>query len=428
MNKAILRLAVPNILSNISVPLLSAVDVALMGNLSIIHLGAIGLATMIFNFFFWNFGFLRMGTTGMVAQAHGSENSVEINEILSKALYLALTIALFIIALQKPIGLLANNLLSIGLTHQDLVWEYFRIRIWAAPATLTTYCLFGYLFGRQNAVYPMIVTVGINLANILLSYYLVVVAQMSISGAAIGTLSAEYLGLIALILLIKRRYGFKLEGFRKLKGWGRFLKVNTDLFIRTIALTSAFGFFYRESSVAGELILATNVVILQYLSWMSYGIDGFAFASESLIGMYKGKNDRGSLFSCIRYSFLWALGLSLIYAFVFGFLYNPISEIFTDSEDVLKLIGEYRYWLFALPLLAFPSYMWDGIFIGLTRTKDMRNTMIFSLAILFLAYYSTNHIVSNAIWISFILFLFIRGVSLTAYWFYRIQDIRFLNS
>ena len=416
MNKAILRLALPNILSNISVPLLSAVDVALMGNLSVIHLGAIGLSTMIFNFFFWNFGFLRMGTTGMIAQAHGSESQDAIDTILSKAIYLAGFIAISILLLQIPIGRVAESLLKIGDLHRSLVWDYFFIRIWAAPATLLTYCFYGYLFGRQNALYPMIVTIVVNVSNIILSYYLVVNQGLGIRGAAIGTLAAEVSGVIILFAIIRRKYGLNFISFRLLSGWRSFLKVNSDLFIRTIALTTAFGFFYRESSAAGELILATNVVILQYLSWMSYGIDGFAFASESLIGMYHGKKDEFALHKCVKYSFVWAFGLATGFGLVFGGFYQPISEIFTDSAEVIEMIAQYRWWLLVLPLLAFSSYMWDGIFIGLTRTAEMRNTMVVSLITLIMIYYAFINVIENAIWLSFMIFLFIRGVLLTINW------------
>ena len=293
MNKEILRLAIPNILSNISVPLLSTVDTILMGHLSASHLGAVGIGSMIFNFIYWNFGFLRMGTTGMTAQAYGAENKMEISNTLGRACALGLVLAVIILLFQIPIGELSYYLLNVTDNQYALVREYFLIRILAAPATLILYSVLGWFFGMQNAIYPMLLTIFINVINIAVSAYLVLGLGMEVSGVAWGTVIAQYGGLFLAALMLRHKYKVYLDGFKqknilRFNKLLRFLRINGDIFIRTICLTFAFGFFYSQSSNLGELALAANVILLQLLNWMSYGIDGFAFASESLVGKYVG--------------------------------------------------------------------------------------------------------------------------------------------
>ena len=397
-----------------------------MGQLSVLHLGAIGLATMIFNFFFWNFGFLRMGTTGMVAQAYGREDINEIQSVLSKGVYLGLAIAAFILVFQKPIGHLAIWMVSASEEHSPLIWTYFNIRIWGAPATMATYCLFGWLFGMQNASVPMIVTIATNLINIIMSYYFVINLGWSIEGVAYGTIIAEYFGLALLVLFIIRKYRVSLHNPLRLGDWTYFLAINRDLFIRTVALTSAFIIFYRQSSLAGPLILATNVILLQFLSWMTYGVDGFAYASQSLSGKYYGGNDRKSLTKAIELSFLWGFGLSVVIAVLYGFLYGEIGTVFTSDKEILFRLEEYRLWLIALPFLAFSSYIWDGVFIGLILTKYLRDSMLIGLILYIFSYILLAPNFTNAIWISFAFFLFARGALLTIYW-YRSRNQIFKN-
>ena len=417
MNKEIFKLAGPNIISNISVPLLSTVDVALMGHLSVVHLGAIGLVTMIFNFFYWNFGFLRMGTTGLVAQAYGADDETAIREYLFKGVFLALGLAALIITCQAPIGHFSSWVLGVGPEHEPLVWNYFKIRIWSAPATLLTYCIFGWLFGMQNTIAPMMVTILINMLNIALSYYLVVIQGLDIEGVALGTVVSEYVGVLLLVAILIFKYDIKSFSLPSTEGLKRFFVVNRDLFIRTIALTSAFAFFYRQSALSSQLLLAVNVVLLQFLAWMSYGIDGLAYASESLIGKYQGRNDRKSLISVVKSSFFWGFIMAICFSFLFGCFSGWIGSVFTSDMKVLSSLYDYRLWLIATPLLAFTCYIWDGIYIGLTQTSKMRDTMIISLVLYVLCFFLLRHSYPNAIWISFAVFLAVRGILLTIYWF-----------
>lgn len=412
MRRDLLKLAIPNILSNFSIPLLSSVDVALMGHLSVIHLGAIGLATMIFNFFFWSFGFLRMGTTGMVAQATGAEEDAEVLQILSRSILLALLISLLILLFQDVIFSMSITLLGISADHEDLVFKYFSIRVLSAPATLCNYGLIGWLFGKKDTVSPLIATVFINLANILLSYYLVVHADWDIAGAAYGTVIAEYLGIALLLIILRMKYRLKKIQPPNLGGIQAFLRINSDLFVRTLALTFSFVFFYRQSGIQGPLILGANVVLLQFLSWLSFGIDGFAHATEILVGTAKGEKNSLKIFAAIRSSFSMAIAMALVYTVIYYFFTVEISALFSVDPEVIGLLRGYRFWLAFLPIIAIWCYIWDGIFIGLTQTKIMRDTMLLSLVLYIIIYRSLEGNVSNPIWYAFMAMLLIRGLLL----------------
>lgn len=415
MNRQILRLAIPNILSNISVPLLSTVDTALMGRLTEVHLGAVGLGAMIFNFVYWNFGFLRMGTTGMAAQAYGGKQAQLIADTLGRALLVALVLSGLILLFQNPITDIACRLLNVTDSQLPLVQEYVSIRIWAAPATLTSYVLFGWLFGLQNAVYPLILTIFANLVNAGLSWYLVMNQGMETAGVAYGTLIAQYAGFLLAVALIVYRYSsyLKLMRWAGLVEWPvlrQFLSVNGDLFLRTFCLTFAFGFFYSRSALDGDMILAVNVILLQFLNWMSYGVDGFAFAAESLVGKYAGSGDRVQTTLMIRRCFAWGMGLAALYAALYGLAGDPMLRLFTDQQDVLSAARPYLFWMALFPLLSTPCYLWDGIFIGLVAARAMRNSMFLALAIFLAIYFPLQMEWGNhGLWAALLLFMIARG-------------------
>lgn len=415
IDREIYRLAWPNIISNVSVPLLSSVDTALMGYLSAEHLGAVGLGAMIFNFFYWNFGFLRMGTTGMTAQAYGAQNKEEISSVFYRALLVSTAIALIIILLQSVIVSTGIDWMNAPAGQVDLVAIYVLTRIWAAPATLGLYVLMGWLFGMQNARMPMVVTIVINIVNIVLSYLMIVEWGMGIRGAALGTVIAQYLGLCLVLLLIVLRYRQDLvvPSMQRLLDWvsfKRFFVVNRDIFIRTLCLTFAFGFFYSRSAVYGEALLGVNVVLMQFLNWMSYGIDGFAFAAESLVGRFVGAKDLPTLYSTIKRIFLWSIVMAAVYSLLYGLFGPSLFRIFTDVEEVIMASEPYLIWIAFMPFLGFASYIWDGIFVGLTASVAMRNSMILSLiAYLLVFYIAEPHLQMHALWLSLAVFLVFRG-------------------
>ncbi len=415
MNKEILRLAIPNIISNISVPLLSSVDTALMGRMSELHIGAVGVGSMIFNFIYWNFGFLRMGTTGMTAQAYGRSAEAEITHTLGRALLIVLAVGALLLLLQGPIGAAGFTLMQTEGEQRALVAQYFYLRIWAAPATLGLYAFMGWFFGMQNAIYPLILTVAINVVNILLSVYLVEYQGMDVDGVALGTLIAQYFGLLLAIALFFYRYRYLLPHFRlrAIAAWGEltgFLRINADIFLRTLCLTGAFGFFYSQSSGQGEMALAVNTILLQYLNWMSYGVDGFAYASESLVGKYKGAGNRSRTRRAIRLSFGWGMGLALLFSLGYGLAGEGLLRLFTNQPDVIAAARPYLFWMILFPLLGTPSYIWDGVYIGLTASVSMRNSMLAAVVIFLLGYYLSVGLGNHGLWLALLLFLFARGV------------------
>ena len=416
INNEIIRLSVPNILSNISVPLLSTVDTILMGSLSSVHLAAVGLGSFLFNVIYWNFGFLRMGTTGMTAQGFGAKDNDEVWLSLMRAGVLSLLVAVLLLIFQNPIYELAKSALMVSSDNDPLVLAYFNVRIWAAPAGLMLMVIMGWLFGMQNAIYPLLLTVVINIVNICLSYYLVKIAEMDVVGVALGTVIAQYVGLLFGIVLILLKYKpyinwSLIKELNTLSAYRRFLKVNFDLFLRTLCLTFSFGFFYRQSSKLGDTVLAVNVVLMQFVNWMSYGIDGFAYATESLVGKYKGANKLTALKTVIHQSFLWGGLVSLIYAATYYIFGIQLFGIFSDDAALLHVGEDLLFFMSIFPILAFASYIWDGIFVGLTATTSMRNAMILALIVYIVSFYLIPHSANGSnIWIALSIFMVARAL------------------
>lgn len=416
MNKEILRLAVPNIISNISIPLLSSVDTLLMGHLSSVELGAVGISSMIFNFVYWNFGFLRMGTTGMTAQAFGRKNDFEMASMLQKSWVVSLIISSIIMVLMIPICRAASFLMNVSDSQQEFVNIYFYTRIWAAPATLGLYALLGWFFGMQNAKWPLIITISINLINILLSYYFVMVLGYGIRGVALGTVIAQYFGFFLAFVIIAKKYRkFVVKiPLKILIAWENireFLRINRDIFFRTVCLSFAFAFLYSQASLKGELYLAANVVLLQFLNWMSYAIDGFAFASESLVGKYHGAKDSKNTYKSIRYIFAWGLVLAIGFTIVYWIFGGALVQLFTNQADVVTEANSLIYWVIVMPIVAFSCYIWDGIYVGLTASVAMRNTMLISVIIYLLTFYGGSYFFNYTnVWLALLVFLFARGL------------------
>lgn len=428
MNKEILHLAIPNIISNVSIPLLSTVDTMLMGRLSELHIGAVGVGAMIFNFIYWNFGFLRMGTTGITAQAFGKKDDSEIMLTLSRALLVGLFLAMGIFILQVPFGEMSFYLMNISPEQYYLVEEYFYIRIWAAPATLGLFAMMGWFFGMQNAIFPLLITIFVNVVNILLSYFFVKILNWDVAGVAWGTVIAQYAGITLSIILFYTKYQSHLNHFNQkaivqIDALKEYLTINRDIFIRTFCLTFAFGFFYSQSSSTGETILAANVILLQFLNWMSYGVDGFAFASESLVGKYKGAKDAFHLKKAIRYSFFWGMVLAIGFSLVYWIFGNELLHIFTDKEKVIEASLPYLFWMIIFPIISTPCYIWDGVYIGLTASKAMRDTMVVALLIYVLVYFVLEGAYGNhGLWAALLAFMGARGLIQWRYYEWKLKE------
>ena len=423
MNIQILRLAIPNIISNLSVPLLSSADMAILGHFSeVYYLGGLALAGVIFNFIYLGFGFLRMGTTGLTAQAYGNNDKQETLLILARTLLIASTSGIILIVLQKVIGKIGFHILDATPEVKRYANEYFYIRIYAAPATLALYAFHGWFLGMQNAKYPLYLTLIVNGTNVGLNFMFVFGFQMKSDGVAYGTLIAQYLGLIIAFTLYFRKYHY--YSFKKIKtrifettAIKRIFKVNTDIFIRTLCLIFTFSYFTAKSAESGDLILAANTILFQLTLLLAYGVDGFAFAAESLAGKFVGANNQEGLRKTIKYAFIWGMGFGVLFAIIYAVCNKPILLIFTDNLNVINLCRKYVIWIVIAPLINSFCFIWDGIYIGATATKAMRNSMlicslaVFLPAVLILRPHFGNH----GLWLSMTIFMLARGMILTLY-------------
>lgn len=423
MNKNVLRLAIPNIISNLSVPLLGVVDTALVGHLEeAYYLGALAVGSMIFNFIYWGFGFLRMGTTGLTAHAVGEQDRTESILTLARALGVAFIIGLAIVALQSVIADFSFMLVDASEEVEKYTRIYFSIRIFTAPATLGLYAIEGWFLGMQNARYPMYITVFLNLLNVALDFWFVYGAGMTVDGVAMGTLIARYVGFtLAIILLVYKYRGwideYVHEKLLELNSIKRFFTVNRDIFIRTLCLIFTFSFFTAKSAEMGDVILAANTILLQMWMIVSYGIDGFAYAAESLIGKYRGARQQKRLKLAVKYCFMWGLGIGFAGSIIYGLFEQPILGLFTDQQEVIKMAASVFVWTIAGPAVSSFCYIWDGIFIGATETAPMRNSMLIATFLVFLPVYflAVGYIGNHAIWLAMTLFMIARGATLTAF-------------
>ena len=419
-HRSILRLAIPNIISNLSVPLLGAVDTAMMGHMdSAYFLGAIALGSVLFNIIYWGFAFLRMGTTGLTAQAYGSGNEKAGILIFGQSLVTGLLGAGVILLLQYPISGLGFMLIQGEQAVKDLAHSYFHIRIWAAPATLAMLSFHGWFLGMQNATYPMLLTILVNILNVGFNLLFVFQFDMKSDGVALGTVVSQYLGILFAGFLFMHKYKAHLhfldiEKLKRVREMGRFFAVNSDIFIRTICLVFVFTFFTAVSSAIDPIVLAANSVLIQCFYLMSYGVDGFAFAGESLIGRYTGSGEYRKMVNALKGLFLWTLGLSLIFGTIFYFFGDAILYLFTDIDEVLQQTRLYKGWMIAVSLAGAFAFMWDGVYIGATASRAMRNTMLLATFGFFLpVYYIFIEIWGNAgLWLAMVLFMTARSISL----------------
>ena len=426
MNKQILKLAVPNIISNISIPMLGIVDMALMGHLeSDAYIGAIALGSLIFNFIYWGLGFLRMGTSGFTAQAWGRNDHPETILVFSRAFFIALAMSLLLLALQKPIEILSFAVLKGETRVEELAMTYFRIRVWAAPAALGQFALLGFFLGMQNARLPMFVLVLTNVINVICNYLFVMKFGMGSDGVAYGTVIAQYSGLIIALYFFRRHFShlFPFWSFRATTKWKQlkvFLMVNKDIFIRTMCLVIVFSIFTARSASSDlktegqETILAVNSILMQFFMFFSFLIDGFAHASEALTGKFIGAKDRASLSKTIRLLFIWGTGISLFFTLFYLLGGNLIFRALTNNPEVIANARPYFFWVVMVPLASYAAFLWDGIYIGATAGKQMRNAMLIStLLIFFPAYFLASKFMGNhGLWFAFILFMIDRGITM----------------
>ena len=358
-----------------------------------------------------------MGTTGLTAQAFGASDIESQGATLLSASALALVLAVLLWVLQVPLFGLAHSLMNVPEGYGSLVSEYFYTRMWAAPATLILYVLLGWLFGQQNSTYPLIIAIFSNVVNIVCSVYWVKILEHGTTGVALGTVVAQYASMILAIALIWLKYpekvrGIKLAWLKELDRYTRLLKVNVDIFLRTLSLTFAFGFFYSQSAAASGLALATTTVLLQFLNWMSYAVDGFAYAAEAMVGKYIGAANKPGARRAIKLAMGYGMVLALLFSVSYWLAGEQLIALFTDELDVQQLATDYMPYIVLLPIIGTACYIWDGVFVGLTATRAMRNLMLIALIGYLASYYLIVPIAGEltALWISLLIFLGLRGI------------------
>ncbi len=417
------RLAAPIIVSNFTVPLLGAVDTAVVGHLDeAYYLGAVAVAALIFNFLYWGFGFLRMSTTGFTAQAHGADDGDEVRAALARALIIAAALALAILLLQRPLLGVAMGLIGAGPEVEEHARTYFSIRIWGAPAALGNYVVLGWFLGRQNARAGLALQVVINGLNIVLDLVFVVGLGLAVAGVAMATLVAEYAGLalgLTMVAVALRRQGgrWRRERILDTPRLRRMAVVNRDIFVRTLCLIAAFAYLTAHGAKMGDVILAANAVLLNMVYFMSYGLDGFAHAAEALVGRAIGARDRAAYRGAVRASTVWALITATVFAALYVLFGTAIIDALTGIAEVRAAARAVLPWMFVAPLVSVWGYQLDGIFIGAVRTAEMRNAMIASLAVFVACVTALQPVMGNhGLWLSFLIFMIARGATLGAYW------------
>lgn len=416
-NNKILWIAWPLLLSNMSGPLLGLIDTAILGHLSSPrYLSAVAISTSLLTFLYWSFGFLRMGTTASIAQVRQSQPD-KVSRWLANSVVLALLLSLFILAFKTPIAAIGIQLMSPPESIISLSISYLDIRLWSAPAVLLSYIGLGFLIAEQRTRSTLVVVVITNLLNILFDVLFIIILQLESDGAAFATLLAEYFGLLLLWFLVKKSphiaavtAALKCVRFSEMR---QLVALNTNLFIRTISLLFCFAFFTRAGAQLGVSIVAVNAIFLQLLLFVSYALDGFANAAETLIGEAVGKRNLKEFKlvfkQCLQYSFV----IALIFSGFFLFFSDSLFRILSGIEEVRLLAKEFSPWLIILPIVSVWSYCLDGVFLGTAQTKSMRNTMLISLVGIFLpVWYITQAFGNHGLWFAFLLFNLFRGITL----------------
>jgi MATE family multidrug resistance protein len=421
LNQNIAKLAFPLILSNLTVPLLGITNTFLLGHMDhSYYLGALSLGEMIFNFLYWGFGFLRMGTTGLVAQSHGGV-SKETGQIIYHSLLTAIVLGVLLLSFQLVIAHLTFAVIGGSETVRNYAEQYFYIRIWAAPAVLINYVLIGAYIGYQNSKAPLILMSVVNILAVILGVIFVFHLGLDVRGVALGDVIAQYIGTAVGFILLKSLVGKSEKNINWKLNYQlckKLFSANRDIFIRNLCLIFAFAFFTIQGNKLGMTILAANTVLISFFTIMSYGLDGFSNAAEALVGNKMGKKDYAGMLRVVFDTGLWALLIAIVFTLIYTVAGKTMVNLMTSLSEVR--ITAYHYLGFAtvLPLIAMWCFLFDGVFIGTNRFAAMRNTMFYALVIYLGAWYFTQSYGNLGLWFAFIVFFAVRGVSL-GYIFWR---------
>ena len=419
-DREIFAIAVPSIVANITTPLLGLVDIAIVGHMgSAAYIAAIALGSTMFSMIYWVFAFLRMGTSGTTAQAFGAGDRAERDASLYRAMAVALGIGLLLVALHNPLRELMLRFFGGDAAVTDLAARYFDILIYGAPATMGLYVVNGWLIGVQNSRYTMFTSLIINIVNIAASLTLVYMLHFGIEGVATGTLIAQWTGFLAGCLMI-RRYRPAIGAWRRLVDGNRlrrFFSVNVNLFLRTLCLVAVTVWFTRAGARQGDIVLSVNALLMQLFILFSYMMDGFAFAGEALAGKLTGAGNIAGKRELIRRLFLTGGVVSLTFTVGYALFGMDILRLLSSDMSVVALSREYMWWGVSIPFAGAAAFIWDGIFVGETRTRPMLVSMAVAMATFFAVYFALRGAMGNhALWLAFILYLAMRGGVQT--WFY----------
>ena len=433
-NREILRLAIPSILANITIPLVGIVDTAIVGHLSdAAAIGGIAIGTMLFDLLYWNFGFLRVGTSGLTAQAFGAGQPSECRKILTQSLTIALLAALAIWAIQWFFVTAVLAVVPCSAEVAAVARDYFYVRIWAAPATLMLFTFKGWFIGMQDTKSPMAVDILVNVVNMVASYYLAVYTPLGVVGVAYGTLIAQYSGLMLAIGILSIKYGIIHIGLQEIIAamqWPeirRMMALNGNIFIRSLCFMVVYVGYTSLASLYGDTELAVSSIMMKLFMFFSFFVDGFAYAGEALVGKEFGLtaqrsnsetvSQRSGLTSIVKSLFMWAIGVGAAFSLIYAVLGRANIEMMTSDETVIEAAMHYIGWLIAMPLISALAFMWDGVYIGATAGVQIRNAMIWA-AVGFVAGYLLTYrwLGAQALYIGYFAHLIARSVYLTVEW------------
>ncbi|AIA73789.1 multidrug transporter MatE [Halomonas campaniensis] len=416
-------LAWPIILSNITVPLLGLVDTAVVGHLpDSRYLAAVTLGATLFSFLYWGFGFLRMGTTGLVAQAIGREAHSDVRNLLGQSLIMAAVIGALLIIFGSPLISLGLWLLDGSEAATPLAREYAEIRLWSAPAVLANYAVLGWFLGQQNARVTLMILVLTNSVNIVLDLWFVVGLGMTSSGVALASVIADYSALTFGGYLVVRQLGhlegcFQRQRLLVVSAYSALFNVNANLFVRTLGLLFAMAFFTAQGARQGDTVLAANAVLLQFIMLTSYALDGFAHAAESLVGRAFGRRDWREFAATVRATAQFSFWTATVATFAFALGGNYLVAMLTGLAEVRATAASYLPWMVVMPLIAVWSYLLDGVFIGTTAVREMRNSIFIGLAVYLPTWWLSQGLGNHGLWLAFTLFMFTRSAVLIAYYY-----------
>ncbi len=433
-HKAFWLLAGPMIVGNISLALLGLVDTAVVGHLdTAVYLGGVAVGTVIFDFLYWGMGFLRMGTTGIVAQALGKEDATEVRTVLMQSVLVGVSIALIILLFQQPIFSIGLSFLEGSPEVKHYAMVYCQWMIWGMPALMVLFSVYGWLLGTQNAMAVLKVGVFVNIINIVLDIVFFLYMDMDVRGVALATVISQYCGVVISFFIVRKQLlkqggewvVNKILNIEKIK---RFLSLNHDIFIRTICLIFVFAFFTRESATYGDNVLAANSILLKFYLLMALALDGFNHAAEALVGKAVGQEDRKLFNYSVSLTLKWSFVFGLFFTLLYWLTGEGMINLLTDLANVRESSLIYLPWMIALPLISVWCFLLDGVFIGATRGKEMRNSMLVCTFVFFLpAWYLFQFMGNHGLWLAFTLFIAVRGVSLGMYYYLIEKDEGFVG-